>query len=131
MDDIPEFPNNKIQGRALETWYEPDHELYWDFLPSTLGLVGESGEFADLIKKRAFKPGAKVDIWDLTDELGDVLYYVAILATQLGFTLDQISEMNYAKLVTREQNNNGYNKGITKQGNTRDAWTDCADHQHT
>lgn len=102
---------DKIQERALETWYEEDNKLYFDFVPSTLGLIGEAGEFADLIKKRQFKPGAEVDTWDLIYELGDVLYYVAILAHQIGFDLNAISKLNYDKLKSRERNGEGYNRG--------------------
>jgi NTP pyrophosphatase (non-canonical NTP hydrolase) len=84
-----------IQQRALETWYAPDHELHYDLLPSVMGLAGESGELLDL------------------EELGDVLYYVAILAHQLDITLDELSRLNHAKLTAREESGMGYNKGIT------------------
>ena len=106
---------DKIQERALETWYDQGHELHLDFTPSTLGLVGEAGEFADLIKKRQFKPGSDVDLWDLVYELGDVLYYVAVLAHQIGFDLNAISKLNYDKLLERERNGNGYNRGLEKE----------------
>ena len=105
---------DKIQERALETWYEENHGLHFDFVPSTLGLVGEAGEFADLIKKLQFKPGAEISMSDLSNELGDVLYYVAILAHQIGFDLDAISRLNYQKLQDRELNGEGYNRGTEK-----------------
>ena len=115
MDDtygVPLDPHcDAIQIRALATWYEPDHELFHNFLPGTLGLVGEAGEFADLIKKRGFKPRAVVSKEQLADELGDVLFYVAVLGLQLGYTLDQLSEMNYEKLMSREREGKGYNRG--------------------
>lgn len=107
----PQPKMDKIQQRALETWYEPAHPLHLDHIPSTLGLVGEAGEFADLVKKNQYKPNNDVSFWDLVYELGDVLYYVAILAHQIGFDLDQISSLNYRKLQERENNGRGYNRG--------------------
>lgn len=103
-----------IQQRALSTWYAPDHELYNNLLPSVMGLAGEAGELLDLVKKINFKPGFRHSVVDLYDELGDVLYYVAILAHQLNITLDELSRLNYAKLTEREQNGIGYNRGNDK-----------------
>jgi NTP pyrophosphatase (non-canonical NTP hydrolase) len=103
---------DQIQRRALETWYEYGHPLHFDRIPSTLGLVGEAGEFADLVKKNQFKPNNDVSYDDFVNELGDVLYYVAILAHQIGMDLEGISKANYAKLQERERNGNGYNRGI-------------------
>jgi NTP pyrophosphatase (non-canonical NTP hydrolase) len=51
---------------------------------------------------------------DLVEELGDVLFYVAVLALQLGYTLDQVSEMNYEKLMSGERGGLGYNRGKGK-----------------
>ena len=79
-----------------------------------LGLVGESGELADLHKKHVFKPGYRAGAEDYIDELGDVLFYLAIIAHQLGVTLDELSQRNYAKLMYRRDNGTGYNRGIDK-----------------
>jgi len=100
-----------IQKRSLETWYYPDHELYHNLLPSVMGLSGESGELLELVKKINFKPGYIRTNTKLLDELGDVLYYVSIIAHQLGVTLDELSRLNHAKLTAREENGTGYNRG--------------------
>jgi len=100
-----------IQQRALETWYDIDHPLHWRFLPALLGLAGETGELVDLHKKHLFKSSARISREQYLDELGDVLFYVAILAHQLGVTLDKLSQKNHAKLRAREQNGTGYNRG--------------------
>ena len=107
--------SHKIQQRALAHWYTTDHTLHNDLMPSILGLVGESGELADLHKKHIFKPGYCATPDDYIDELGDVLFYVAILAHQLGYTLEEISRDNYAKLNERAKTGTGYNRGVDRE----------------
>lgn len=74
----------------------------------TLGLCGEAGEVADKVKKvmrdqnGIFTP-AVIDALQL--ELGDVLWYVAQLATELGLELDQIAQANLDKLASRAARN--------------------------
>jgi NTP pyrophosphatase (non-canonical NTP hydrolase) len=71
-----------------------------------LGVAGEAGEVADLIKKLLFHghafDAAAVD--KLVKEAGDVLWYLALLADRLaehGVTLDTIAAQNIAKLRAR------------------------------
>lgn len=65
-----------------------------------LGLGGESGEVLDDIKKREYH-GRDISIEHTAEELGDVLWYVANLATQLGYSLEDIVEYNVHKLKNR------------------------------
>ena len=66
-----------------------------------LGLAGESGECCDILKKNMFQ-GHKLDEEHLIEELGDVLWYCATLSKDLGYTLDEIAEINYQKLHSRQ-----------------------------
>ena len=70
----------------------------------TLGLVGESGEIANKIKKiiRDKIPSAN---WktDLPNEIGDVLWYCAMLADYLDADLGAIMENNLEKLQSRKK----------------------------
>ena len=74
----------------------------------TLGLCGEAGEVAEKVKKvlrdreGAFDAAARED---LLLELGDVLWYVAQLATELGLDLDEVATANLAKLESRAARN--------------------------
>lgn len=65
-----------------------------------LGLSGEAGEVADIIKKVLFhdKP---MDRQHLLEELGDTLWYMNLLILTMGSTWDEVMAMNIAKLETR------------------------------
>jgi len=74
----------------------------------TLGLCGESGEVADKIKKVLRDRGGVFDDQirdELRLELGDVLWYVAQLASELGLDLEDIAAANLAKLASRVARN--------------------------
>lgn len=89
---------DQFQQRCLPTWYPEHHELHWDLLHPTLALAGEAGEFANLIKKHVYKPGFTASVDEMTEELGDILYYLAILCYQLNTTLEEVSKLNREKL---------------------------------
>ena len=69
-------------------------------LNACLGLSGEVGEFNDMIKKWVFheKPFDEVHA---KKELGDVLWYVAMMCHSFGWDLDEILQMNVDKLKAR------------------------------
>ena len=70
----------------------------------TLGLAGEAGEVANIVKK--IQRGNNGVLTDetrakLKDELGDVLWYISACADELGLTLDEIAAYNVNKLAQR------------------------------
>lgn len=65
-----------------------------------LGLGGEAGEVLDDIKKREYH-GRDISVEHTAEELGDVMWYVANIATQLGFSLEDILIYNICKLKDR------------------------------
>ena len=74
----------------------------------TLGLCGEAGEVADKVKKVLRDQGGEFSaevITALQLELGDVLWYVAQLATELGLELDQVAQANLEKFASRSARN--------------------------
>lgn len=90
--------SDKYQQRALRTWHKQlDRELQYDH--AILGLVGEAGELANLHKKDVFKPSHKSTRRDRLLELGDVFYYLCILAHLDNCTIEELSQMNADKLA--------------------------------
>lgn len=101
---------NEYQRKALETSM-PECETY-QYL--SLALCGESGEVAEKVKKvirdrngRFFSP----DISDIALELGDCLWYLSVFANKLGFTLEQIAEMNLKKINDRIEHGTLHGEG--------------------
>ena len=71
-----------------------------------LGLAGEAGELANKVKKVLRDDGGAITEErrkDLLDELGDVLWYVAELATCLGGDLQEVAAKNIEKLQSRAE----------------------------
>ncbi|MDP3800275.1 MAG: nucleoside triphosphate pyrophosphohydrolase family protein [bacterium] len=70
----------------------------------TLGLVGEAGEVANKVKKILRDDNGvitKEKREDIKKELGDVLWYVSQMATELKFSLDDVAKENIEKLLSR------------------------------
>ena len=67
---------------------------------NALGLTGEAGEVADMIKKSVFHRH-ELDTEKLMKELGDVLWYVAAICSKLEWTLEDVMQMNIKKLMAR------------------------------
>ncbi len=70
----------------------------------TLGLVNEAGEVAGKVKKVFRDKEGQINPETreaLKSELGDVLWYIAQVCTELGLNLDEVAEANIAKLYDR------------------------------
>ncbi|HUF04254.1 MAG TPA: nucleoside triphosphate pyrophosphohydrolase family protein [Aridibacter sp.] len=70
----------------------------------TLGLAGEAGEVANIVKKIQRDHGGEINEEiraKLKDELGDVLWYISACADELGLSLEEIAEFNVGKLAKR------------------------------
>ena len=96
---------DEYQGIAATTG--PAHTVDWptekELSVYALGLTGESGEVADMIKKH-LGHGHELDGNKLLLELGDVLWYVAALANVNGWLLSEVAAANVQKLQKRYPN---------------------------
>lgn len=75
-----------------------------NYIYPTLGLSGEAGEVAEKIKKVIRDKGGEINDEtrsEIKKELGDVLWYVSQLATELGLSLDDVATSNIQKLYDR------------------------------
>ena len=96
---------DEYQEHAAQTAIYPNRYEIGGMTYTVLGLNGEAGEIAEKLKKVIRDNGGKVDeakTYELAKELGDVLWYVAETATQLGLSLGQIAEINVEKLFSRK-----------------------------
>lgn len=86
--------------KAAQRTARPDWTTENRLTMAALGACGESGEFADLIKKFIFH-AHDLDREKLKLELGDILWYVTEAATALEYTLEDVALANIAKLQRR------------------------------
>ena len=94
----------EYQDEARKTAIYPNKDN--NFIYPTLGLAGEAGEVAEKIKK-VIRDGNGIVTeekkTEITKELGDVLWYVANLAKELGISMDDVAQKNIEKLQSRQQ----------------------------
>ncbi len=78
-----------------------------------MGVAGEAGEVVEKWKKIvAYKDGkiSDEDLGELKKELGDVVWYIAVLADSLGLSFDEVMQLNVDKLADRQR------RGVLKGG---------------
>jgi NTP pyrophosphatase (non-canonical NTP hydrolase) len=89
--DLARYPKEQQDPQIIESMY------------CALGLVGEAGEASEKIKK--WHRDGIVEPRAVALELGDVLYYLTRLANTLGYTLDEVKQLNVEKLTSRRDRN--------------------------
>ena len=95
---------SEYQERSRRTATYPDAGE--NIIYPTLGLAGEAGEVAEKVKKLLRDDDGVLSDErreGLAGELGDVLWYVAQVATEAGLDLEQIAQGNLDKLLSRQQ----------------------------
>ena len=99
MSDLTDY---QMQSRATAIYPAAYKVVY-----PALGLAGETGEVLDKIKKRIRDANAnfidKEFLESIEKELGDVLWYIANLATDLDLDLHEIALKNLLKLARRQE----------------------------
>lgn len=97
---------DEYQLACSETANYPGSGELLGLLYTSLGLAGEAGELCDKVKKVI--RDSNMQLTDerreaLVYELGDVLWYVARTAHELGFSLSDIAKRNIDKLASRKE----------------------------
>lgn len=77
-------------------------------LHHSIGIAGESGELVDAVKKHIFY-GHELDVVNLKEEAGDLLWYISNLLYSIDSSLEEVMEMNHEKLKKR------YAKGFSEK----------------
>lgn len=80
--------------------YPRKHKIFYP----TIGLAGEAGEVANKVKKLMRDKGRlnATSKAEIALELGDCLWYIAAITSDLGYSLDRIAQLNLIKLKSRE-----------------------------
>jgi len=89
---------NEYQKLAMRTANGMNNEEL--LLNGCMGMCGEAGEVIDLVKKATFQ-GHELDAEKLCEEVGDVLWYVAIILQGIGVSLEECAAGNIEKLRKR------------------------------
>jgi NTP pyrophosphatase (non-canonical NTP hydrolase) len=97
-----ELSDYQDRSRATAVYPQAGDNLLYP----TLGLCGEAGEVAEKIKKMVRDDAGVLSAERraaLSKELGDVLWYLAQLATEAGLDLDEVARTNLDKLLSRQR----------------------------
>jgi NTP pyrophosphatase (non-canonical NTP hydrolase) len=94
---------NEYQKLAIRTNLRKD-DKFKEIIQQVLGLADEAGEVQSIFKKWIRDQDADFDALDITNvkkEMGDVLWYIAVIAHDLGIPLQDLAEANIEKLSSR------------------------------
>src|SRR5436305_11450297 len=95
---------DEYQKQALTTVIS-QNDTFKDTLHWVLGINGEAGEVAEKVKKIIRDKNGKIsadDKKELAKEIGDVLWYLAVFAHDLGYSFDDVAAENLNKLQSRK-----------------------------
>ena len=84
---------------------------------TTLGLTGEAGEVANKVKKIIRDDGFKnneIMVQEISAEIGDCLWYISVLADDIGCKLSDIANANLEKLANRKEKGTLHGSGDTR-----------------
>lgn len=95
-----EYQHNASLTEAPYPGVKDDDIISRRLLHAAMGLCTEAGEFTDAMKREIFY-GKPVDFTNLVEEIGDVLWYVALACNALGVDMSEVMDKNIAKLRTR------------------------------
>ncbi len=106
---------NQYQEQSLATaLYRQEKFIVSPLIYLTLGLAGETGELVEKIKKIIRDNGGHLSPkrrQAIMMEAGDILWYLANLTNELGFSLEEVAEANLKKLSSRHRRGKTHGSG--------------------
>jgi len=96
---MSQFNEQDFHANVRKLFVKPD-DVIGRTLHAAVGISGEAGELLDMVKKTWIynKP---LDHENLIEECGDLMFYIAAILDQHGYTIGQAADHNYAKLSKR------------------------------
>lgn len=88
----------EYKAAAERTLIDKGHEM--NLLHAALGIGTEAGELLDAFKRKLFY-GKELDVVNIKEEMGDLMWYMAILLRELDLDFHEILDLNIAKLRAR------------------------------
>lgn len=89
---------DEFQEHAIRTWREDAADR--SVIHALMGLTTEIGELTDSFKKHLYY-GSELDVQNVVEEMGDVLYYAAVLMYAMGVPLSTPAKECIGKLMIR------------------------------
>lgn len=105
---------NQYQRLAMRTDSQSYKRSEDRLLNGLMGLNGESGEAIDIAKKWLYQ-GHPLDVDGLIEELGDIMWYVALTAKALGVSLNEVGRKNIEKLKIRYPDGFSEEKSVNRE----------------
>lgn len=96
--DLPPYTFNLYEDHAMRTAKEiGDVE---DILHATLGIASEAGELTSSVKAW-LAYGKELDVKNIVEEMGDLMWFIALMCKRLNVPMEQVAVNNIAKLYER------------------------------
>ena len=96
--NIPDYTFNLYQDHASRTAKEMDDVS--NILHATLGMTSEAGELASSIKGWMVY-GKDLDVKNIVEEMGDIMWFIALMCKTLNISMEDVAVNNIAKLYER------------------------------
>lgn len=108
--DLQEYQKKVLQNFKPQRQLTPKEAAILDW---TLGIAGEAGEIIDEVQHVIYH-GQDRDIMELAKEIGDCFWYLTALCAELGISIEDILELNVAKLDYRHGGYFTYDTSVNK-----------------
>lgn len=98
------FDEYQQKSRATAKYPAKDGNFSHNLTYPVMGLASEAGEVAGKVKKVLRDNGGVIDaawLGEIKGELGDVLWYVTQISTELGLSMKEVASSNLEKLLSR------------------------------